>query len=87
MTELDRSVFAGMSPAALQTALTNAQNALIDLQTGKQTVEVELGQGAGLTRRVRYRQTNVFDLTELIRELQACLGIRRHQRGAIGIRL
>lgn len=78
------SVFAGMAPATLQQALTSAQNALIALQTGQQVAEVSYGEGGG-SKRTQFRATDVGKLTQMINELQACLGLRRHAREAFGV--
>lgn len=82
--KLNRSVFAGMSPAALQTALNNAQQALIALQSGQQVVRVSYGEGDG-SKHVEYRAPEIGGLTQLINELQACLGLRRHARRGFGV--
>jgi gpW len=81
---INYSVFAGMSPTALQTALTNAQNALIALQSGSQVVTLSYGEGVG-TKHVQYRAPEIGGLVQLINELQACLGLRRRARRAFGV--
>jgi hypothetical protein len=73
------SIFAGMQQTALQLALINAQTALIQLQSGAKGVSFTYAQGDG-TRSVTYTQTNIGDLTALIRQLQQQLGIIRHAR-------
>ena len=78
------SVLAGMSPAALQAALSSAQTALIALQTGSQVMTVSYGEGNGM-KRVEYRAANIGGLVQLINELQAQLGLRRHARRAFGV--
>lgn len=80
----DRSVFAGMSQTALQGALNSAQSALIALQTGTQAVTVSYGEGNG-TKHVQYRVPDIGGLVQLIGELQACLGLRRHARRSFGV--
>ncbi|WP_434715501.1 gpW family head-tail joining protein [Paraburkholderia sp. A3RO-2L] len=74
MSNLTPSIFAGMSQTALQQALSNAQNALIELQTGAKGVTFSYTQGDG-TRSVTYQQTDIAALTALIRQLQQELGI------------
>jgi hypothetical protein len=76
---LDRSVFAGMAPTALQAALSSAQTALVNLQTGAQAVSLTYGEGNG-TKHVTFQRTEIGGLVALIGELQACLGIARHAR-------
>lgn len=78
------SVFAGMSPTALQSALNSAQTALIALQSGTQVVTVSYGEGTGM-KHVTYRAPEIGGLTQLITELQAQLGLRRHARRAFGV--
>jgi gpW len=73
------SVFAGMSQSALQTALTNAQQALIELKTGAQVVTVNYTVG-GDTKHASYAKPNEAGLVELIGTLKACLGITDHAR-------
>lgn len=80
----NHSVFAGMDPATLQAALSSAQAALIALQTGAQVMTVSYGEGNGM-KRVEYRATNIGGLVQLITELQAQLGLRRHSRRAFGV--
>jgi 3-hydroxy-3-methylglutaryl CoA synthase len=76
---LNDSVFAGMSPTVLAAALSTAQQALIALQTGQQVVTVSYGEGSG-AKAVTYRAPDKGGLVQLINELQACLGLRRHSR-------
>ncbi len=76
------SIFAGMSTAQLQTALTNAQAAYINLSSGAQAVTLNYTQGDG-AKSVTYQQTNLGQLNALIRQLQAQLGIVRHPRRPI----
>ena len=78
------SVFAGMSPTVLQNALSSAQMALIALQSGSQVVTVGYGEGNGM-KHVTYRAPEVGGLVQLINELQAQLGLRRHARRAFGV--
>lgn len=78
------SVFAGMSPTALQAALNSAQTALIALQSGAQAVTVSYGEGDG-SKRVEYKAPNAGGLVQLINELQAQLGLRRHARRGFGV--
>lgn len=81
---LDRSVFAGMTPAALQAALNSAQTALVALQSGQQAVTVSYGE-AGAQRHVQYKAPEIGGLVQLINELQACLGLRERARRGFGV--
>lgn len=70
----DRSILAGRSTEQLQTDLTAAQDAYIALQSGKRAVSLSYSQGDG-SKAVTYTQANVADLVQLIKLLQAQLGI------------
>lgn len=76
-------VFAGMAVPALQAALTSAQAALINLETGGLVATVSYAQGEG-NRSVTYTRADSGRLRQLIADLQAALGIR--SRRAIGVR-
>lgn len=52
------SIFAGMSQAALQKALSDAQAALIALQTGSKGVSFSYTQGDGRSRSRISRRTS-----------------------------
>ena len=78
------SVYAGMSQPALQQALSSAQTALIALQTGQLVATVSYGEGNG-TKHTQFRPTNMGALTQMINELQACLGLRRNARESFGV--
>ncbi|WP_395391474.1 gpW family head-tail joining protein [Novosphingobium sp. BL-8A] len=73
------SVFAGMPREQLQAALTAAQQALIELQTGKAFASVSYSQGDG-AKAVTRRVTTVAECTALIAQLQAALGMRQRRR-------
>lgn len=73
------SVFAGMSTAQLQAALSAAQQAYIDLASGNKGVTFSYAQGAG-SKTVSYTQTNLGQLTALIQLLQSQLGLVRRAR-------
>lgn len=73
------SIFAGMSRPALQLALSNAQTALLQLQTGAKVVTASYTQGDG-AKSVTYTQASIGGLVMLIKQLQAQLGIVRHPR-------
>lgn len=68
------SLLAGMSTAALQKALAEAQQAYIDLSSGAKGTSYSYTQGDG-ARAVTYTQTNISQLIVLIRTLQQQLGI------------
>jgi hypothetical protein len=79
------SIFAGMSTEQLQAALISAQNAYLNLQTGAQAVTLSYAQGDG-SKSVTYIQTNTGALVQLIRQLQAQLGMTPHPRRPIRFR-
>ncbi len=68
------SIFAGMSTAQLQKALTDAQQAYIDLSTGAKGESYSYTQGDG-AKSVTFTRANIQQLTLLIRNLQQQLGI------------
>lgn len=68
------SLYAGLSPTALQAALSKAQQALLDLNTGAKGVSFSYTQGDG-SKTVTFTQADRGALTNLIRELQAALGV------------
>jgi hypothetical protein len=67
----------------LQAALVQAQNALVALVCGAQTVHIEYAEGSG-HRGVTYTKANEQTVRNLIRELENALGINK--RRAIGVR-
>jgi len=79
------SLLAGMPRAQLLTALTNAQAAYLALAEGAQGVSFSYGQGDGV-KSVTYKPTDIAQLSMIIRQLQAQLGIIRHARRATGFR-
>jgi len=74
------SIFAGMTKAQLQAALTAAQQAYLDLSLGAKAVTLSYAQGAG-SKSVTYQQTSLPNLTALIKQMQMQLGLVRHARG------
>ncbi|TMV66769.1 phage head-tail adapter protein [Thioclava sp. BHET1] len=68
-----------MSTAQLQAYLANAQQAYIELSSGAKVVTVSYTQGNG-SKSVTYQQANLTNLTALIQQLQAQLGIIRSPR-------
>ncbi|WP_454871781.1 gpW family head-tail joining protein [Paraburkholderia xenovorans] len=70
-----------MSDAQLQAALISAQQALIELRTGKKLVTVSYAQGGG-SRSATFQQTDMANLRMLIAELQQALnpGVRINRR-------
>lgn len=73
------SIFDGMPREQLQAALTSAQAALIELQSGRAIASVSYTQGDGgksVTRRV----SSVGEVTALIIQLQIALGLRCPRR-------
>lgn len=79
------SIFAGMSRAQLQVALANAQQAYLDLSSGAKVVTATYAQGDG-NKSVSYTQASLPNLTVLIKELQAQLGIICRSRSPMRIR-
>jgi hypothetical protein len=73
------SIFAGMSNAALQTALANAQAAYIQLSTGGKVEVAAYTQGDG-AKSVTYTKADLGALTALIKQLQVQLGMIRRGR-------
>jgi hypothetical protein len=76
------SIFAGMSQAALQAALQSAQQAYLDLTTGGKVQAAAYTQGDG-SKSVTYTPATIANLTQVINELQAQLGMRRYARRPI----
>lgn len=74
MFNANSSLLAGMTTAQLQTALSNAQQAYIELAAGSKGVSFSYSQGDG-NRSVTYTQTTMAQLMSLIQLLQAQLGI------------
>lgn len=72
------SVFAGMTREQLQAALSSAQQALIELQTGKAYTSLSYSQGDG-AKSVSRRVTSVAECTALIAQLQSALGLGRRR--------
>lgn len=72
------SVFAGMSADQLRAALASAQQALIELQTGRAYASLSYTQGDG-AKSVTRRVSSVAELTALIAQLQSALGIGRRR--------
>lgn len=79
------SIFAGVDPALLQTWLSAAQAAYIDVTTGGKTVQVSYGLGDS-HRSVTFSRATLSNLVALIKQLQAQLGLVRHPRRALGVR-
>ncbi|MDQ2763997.1 MAG: phage head-tail adapter protein [Pseudomonadota bacterium] len=73
------SAFAGMPADQLRAALSSAQAALIDLQTGKAYSSLSYTQGDG-AKSVTKRVTSVAEVTALIAQLQRALGIGGRRR-------
>lgn len=73
------SAFAGMPVEQLRAALSSAQAALIDLQTGKAYSSLSYAQGDG-SKSVTKRVTSVAEVTALIAQLQRALGIGGRRR-------
>ncbi|MDA8092339.1 MAG: gpW family head-tail joining protein [Betaproteobacteria bacterium] len=76
------SIFAGMSTAQLQAALSAAQQAYLDLSSGVKVVTASYTQGDG-AKSVTYTQTDLPRVVALIKQLQAQLGIVTRPRRPI----
>ena len=74
MFDPSTSLLAGRSQTQLQTDLTNAQQAYIDLSTGAKGESYSYTQGEG-SRSVTYTRANLGALAALIRLLQMQLGV------------
>lgn len=68
------SAFDGMTQIQLRAALSSAQSALIELQTGRAYSSMSYAQGDG-AKSVTRRVTSVGEVTALIAQLQRALGI------------
>jgi hypothetical protein len=76
------SILAGMPRGDLERQLHEAQRAYLELSTGSKVVTAAYTQGDG-AKSVTYTQASLPNITALIRELQAQLGIIRHGRRPI----
>lgn len=68
------TLYAGMDPSVLQAALTSAQTALIQLNSGAKVVTASYAQGDGV-KTVTFTAATREGLTSMIRDLQAALGV------------
>jgi hypothetical protein len=78
-------LLAGLPTAKLQQALADAQQAYLDLSTGAKGASYSYTQGDG-AKSVTYTQTNIAQLSALIRQLQAQLGIVSRTRRPVRFR-
>lgn len=76
------SILAGMDTSTLQSRLAQAQQAYMDLSTGAKGESFSYTQGDG-AKAVTYTKADLGALTQLIRLLQAQLGIIERPRRAI----
>ena len=78
------SPYYGMSDAQLSAAISSAQQAYIELRTGKKVVTVSYAQGGG-SRSATFQPTDMANLRLLIAELQQALnpGVRIKRRRPI----
>jgi hypothetical protein len=79
MVMITTGVFAGMDDAVVRLNLAAAQQALIDLQTGKSIVSMSYAQGDG-SKSVTRKMGSVAECTALIAQLQSALGLARGRR-------
>lgn len=77
--DLTRTTLAGIDNTTLQTWLSTAQAAYLDVMTGNKPVTVTYAQGDG-TRTVIYQKTDITNLTMFIKSLQVQLGISTGRR-------
>lgn len=82
MAIVTRGIFAGMDTAVLAPLLTQAQLALIELQSGRANVTLSYTQGDG-AKSVTKRVTTVAECSALIVQLQRALGLICHSRRSI----
>jgi hypothetical protein len=68
------SIFAGMSNAQLQAALTSAQAGLVALTAGDKRASISYTQGES-TKAATFTKAEMGNLSAMIRELQWMLGI------------
>lgn len=68
------SVLSGMTTLQLTTALTNAQQAYVDLMTGARTIRLTYEQGDG-KKSVDYDKVDISQLQFFIKMLQSQLGL------------
>ncbi len=76
--------FVGMTQLQVTTALAQAQQALIAVETGGKPVSLSYAQGNG-SKSVSYSAANADRLRQLIQQLAAAAGIGR-RRSAIRLR-
>lgn len=79
-----RSIFAGMDDSVLRARLTQMQNDLLDLQSGRKVQSAAYTQGDG-SKTVSYTRATITDLTMAIRQLQTQLGIISSPRRALSV--
>ena len=79
------SIFAGMSTDALRAALASAQQAYLDLSTGNKPQAAVYTQGDG-NKSVTFTPATIGKLTNLIKQLQAQLGLIGRARRPISFR-
>jgi hypothetical protein len=79
------SLLAGMDDSVLRARLAQMQQDYLDLSSGRKTVSGAYAQGDG-SKSVTYDRTNIAQLIQAIRQLQAQLGLIDNPRRAIGVR-
>lgn len=82
MAIVTSGLFAGMDTAVLQGLLTQAQFALVKLQTGAANVTLSYTQGDG-AKSVSKKIATVAECTAMIQQLQMALGIVPRPRRSI----
>ncbi|HHH0684241.1 TPA: gpW family head-tail joining protein [Yersinia enterocolitica] len=86
MFDPNSSLLAGdLTREQLRSALTQAQQAYLELSTGAKGVSFSYAQGDG-TRSVSYQPTDIGQLTSLIQLLQAQLGVVSRSRRTLRFR-
>lgn len=81
MYDPTQSIFAGMTTAQKQQALSNAQQAYLDLSSGVKVASASYAQGDG-SKSVTYTKAEIPNLVVLIKQLQADLGLITRPRRA-----
>jgi hypothetical protein len=72
-------IFTGMTVAQKQAALTQAQQAYVQLASGAKVATASYAQGDG-AKSVTYTQAELGPLTMIIKQLQVSLGMLRRAR-------
>ncbi|MGY2732379.1 hypothetical protein ACVWYO_000053 [Sphingomonas sp. UYP23] len=80
-----KSLLAGMDTTILRQRLAQMQQDYLDISSGRKVESAGYAQGDG-SKTVKYTAANLDQLSTVIRQLQAQLGIIPSPRRAIGFR-